>query len=868
MADVFYWIVSSSLIITVILLVRAALGHRMSPGLRYALWALVLLRLLVPFTVGESAMSVENLTRNVELPAPAAAAEELVTAAAGQGESASAPRTPADSFSLPAETAPEPEEPEEPEETVSTLPAAEPEEEAETLAVPAEEASGTETLAGRLAGPMTAEKALFLIWACGCAFLGLYFIAVNTAFAVRMHGRRKRLDIECLLPVYSVDNLSSSCLFGVLRPTLYIAAETAEDPEKRRHVLAHELAHFRHGDNLWSLLRSAMLALHWYNPLVWAAALMSRRDAELLADAGAIRALGEEERERYGITLIRLAARCPKSADILCTVATMNGGKRALRERVTMIARKPRMTVWLVLAVTVIAAVAAGCAFTGEKSVEAPASVPAPLTAEIANLIYTQSADTVRLGEDGSGLLLFSGRTWDYTGEYAAYHFDPAVSQESRNQCVAWTEAILTRMGADSVPDVYILSDYDSVWIRDGTLISGSAEFNTIDYAAQVIELALGGWANYGTVYGYANYLSRAAGWEYSVTGTAEGFAACPARDLNLLCFRAPFVSDEELDENKRIAAAFAEDCITAKGEGAYIELLRLSGDTGTVDAFNEVLSAWYREQGVDYAPSPVLYSFGGQFYDYRVKSSHANWLMARDWVDVYAEGTVTAAPFMDKSFLHGDYGEIKLFFELNDDQLTRIQETLALAYYDNEITVNFTPFSYNGVRDNYIDLGQKSIDAAFTAFVMDDITLIYLMENHGFSELDSFNVLEYGLTRYVLVGNDAYGGIARSIRYNQRCFLGEAYQGFAEFYFSRTEQELDYDRDYRQFCDAYAYYFGGTSNYSGPVSYFCWLVDQYGFETVRDAVTGRVSEKEAFGRGEDELKAEWMESLRESFES
>ena len=45
-----------------------------------------------------------------------------------------------------------------------------------------------------------------------------------------------------------------------------------------RHVLAHELTHYAHKDHIWSLLRCLALALHWYNPLVWLAAALSKRD--------------------------------------------------------------------------------------------------------------------------------------------------------------------------------------------------------------------------------------------------------------------------------------------------------------------------------------------------------------------------------------------------------------------------------------------------------------------------------------------------------------------------------------------------------------------------------------------------------------
>lgn len=92
-----------------------------------------------------------------------------------------------------------------------------------------------------------------------------------------------------------------------------------ETPERLRHVLAHETAHARHLDPLWSLLRSVCLAVYWFDPLVWIAAAVSKADGELACDEAAIQALGEGERIPYGKTLLSLipvrtgpgSPRCP-----------------------------------------------------------------------------------------------------------------------------------------------------------------------------------------------------------------------------------------------------------------------------------------------------------------------------------------------------------------------------------------------------------------------------------------------------------------------------------------------------------------------------------------------------------------------------
>lgn len=158
-------------------------------------------------------------------------------------------------------------------------------------------------------------------------------------------------------PVYVVPGLSSPCLFGLRRPNIYLSPEVAQDETSLRHALAHEYTHFRHRDHIWSALRCLVLVLHWYNPLVWAAAYLSRQDGELACDEGAIRRLGEDERIPYGRTLVSLVARQgPRPKDVLTCSTTMAQGSRGIRQRVIRLVKRPHtVKTALFLAVSVLA---------------------------------------------------------------------------------------------------------------------------------------------------------------------------------------------------------------------------------------------------------------------------------------------------------------------------------------------------------------------------------------------------------------------------------------------------------------------------------------------------------------------------------
>lgn len=362
------WIISSCVLILAVIGIRGAFGKRMRPGLRYALWGIVLLRLLFPGAVFSSPISVQNITQQ----ASAAIAETVrserartvapIIASAEYEQGQSAVTTPALEI---AEYAPQAMPRAQESYTTGAKHAA-----TASPTIPASRA--TETAPAAEPEIVEEEKpeievtdVLIAVWAAGTGVTLVLFAISNLRFYLKLRRRRRPIGIDCPLRVYSVEKISSSCLFG---NGIYISADTAGDAVKLRHVLAHELSHHRHGDHVWTFLRSFAMAIHWYNPLVWWAAALARNDSELCADAGALKKIGEAERTRYGATLIELSAKRAGKVSLLCTATTMANGKSSLKERVTMIAKRPRMTLAVVLAVAILLSVAAGCAFTGAKA--------------------------------------------------------------------------------------------------------------------------------------------------------------------------------------------------------------------------------------------------------------------------------------------------------------------------------------------------------------------------------------------------------------------------------------------------------------------------------------------------------------------
>ena len=340
-------LLSSSVLIAALLVLRQVFRQKISRRVQYALWGLVLLRLLVPVSLPAVHFSVLS------------AAEPVVEAL----DSQSIYLDPAYERAWYAGEAGD-----------SRYAAAAPYRYA-AMAPASQDNARVFTDGNHVTHRITYSRQVSLkdflrpIWAAGAGLMALWILASNLRFWLRLRQRRLPLSLPgCRCRVFLMEGgLGSPCLFGLFRPAIYLTPAAMATDASLRHVLAHEATHARHLDPLWSLLRSVCLALYWFNPLVWAAAWASRTDCELACDEGALEILGEAERIPYGQTLLQLipVRRTPGSP--VLTATTMTAGKRRLRERITRIAERRQTRTAALCAALSLAALVCACTFTGAE---------------------------------------------------------------------------------------------------------------------------------------------------------------------------------------------------------------------------------------------------------------------------------------------------------------------------------------------------------------------------------------------------------------------------------------------------------------------------------------------------------------------
>ena len=402
-------LLTSSALILALLALRRLFRRTLSRRAQYALWGLVLLRLLVPVSLPAAEFSLltaaEPVTNRVE---SLYLAPDSVTTWRADGGYLYGAHNPPQAAIGP--TTPD-----------------------NTRAFAYRDAMGNPAEGvGTYRQQILLSDLLPPIWYGGMATMACWLLLSNLLFWRKLRKARRPYPVEgCARRVYLVESgLPSPCLFGLFRPAIYLTPAALQSPDSVRHVLAHEETHARHFDPLWSLLRGVCLTVYWFDPLVWWAALASRADCELACDEGALRRLGEAERVPYGRTLLSLIPVRKTPANPLLSATTMTAGKRQLKDRITRIAENRKNLGVALFAVISLAALVCAVTFTGAKKAD-PArfddvdQAVAALTEELENyggpdgdimsklMVYTRSNPSEFFDlEDGELLRVYWGTVY------------------------------------------------------------------------------------------------------------------------------------------------------------------------------------------------------------------------------------------------------------------------------------------------------------------------------------------------------------------------------------------------------------------------------------------------------------------------
>ena len=216
------------------------------------------------------------------------------------------------------------------------------------------------SLSEHFAAVPTASVNPLYVWTEIAGWVWLIGLGAMLLYALVSYLRlRRRVSVS--LPVqdhiYLCDAISSPFILGVVKPHIYLPSGL--DEVQRQNVLSHEQAHLARRDHWWKPLGFALLAVYWFNPVLWLAYALLCRDIELACDERVIRTMDESAVKTYSTVL--LACSMPRKAVITCPLAF---GEVGVKERVKNALHYKKPAFWVVAASVTVCIVVAVCFLT------------------------------------------------------------------------------------------------------------------------------------------------------------------------------------------------------------------------------------------------------------------------------------------------------------------------------------------------------------------------------------------------------------------------------------------------------------------------------------------------------------------------
>ncbi|PPA87149.1 hypothetical protein C4A76_12485 [Brevibacillus laterosporus] len=152
---------------------------------------------------------------------------------------------------------------------------------------------------------------------------------------------KMKLGITLTIPIYETNRLHSPCIYGLMKPRVYLPADivTIADSRQLTHILMHELTHYKRNDLWFNFLWTLTVMLHWYNPVVWFSLKKIKADREVACDAAVLEVLGEQESSSYGMTLLMLSRLFTRIASPQVNLSNFFENNKEMKRRITMISK-------------------------------------------------------------------------------------------------------------------------------------------------------------------------------------------------------------------------------------------------------------------------------------------------------------------------------------------------------------------------------------------------------------------------------------------------------------------------------------------------------------------------------------------------
>ncbi|MGN0518483.1 MAG: M56 family metallopeptidase [Acutalibacteraceae bacterium] len=212
----------------------------------------------------------------------------------------------------------------------------------------------SENLAPNIAESVSPMQVIGLVG----SYVWLIGLVVMLIYALISYIKLRRTTAESQplnKKVWLCDRINSPFILGIIRPRIYVPS--AIDGDTLKNVIAHEKAHIKRLDHLWKPLGFVLLAVYWFNPLIWVAYILLCRDIELACDEKVIKNMTASDKANYSEALLKCSTRGRSIA--MCPLAF---GEVGVKERIKRVLSYKKPAFWIIIA-SILACIAAAVCF-------------------------------------------------------------------------------------------------------------------------------------------------------------------------------------------------------------------------------------------------------------------------------------------------------------------------------------------------------------------------------------------------------------------------------------------------------------------------------------------------------------------------
>ena len=197
---------------------------------------------------------------------------------------------------------------------------------------------------------------LSIAWLIGMAVMVLY-----SGISYLKIRRMVRIAIPLRDNIWIADDIKSPFVIGFIKPKIYLPNNLGE--QEQEYIILHEQHHIRRFDHVIKALAFLALTIHWFNPLVWIAFVLACKDMEMSCDEAVIRKLGENVRADYSASLLTLA-----TGHRIIAGTPLAFGEGDTKGRIRNLAKWKKPTIWVLVLTMIICLILGVCLLTDRVS--------------------------------------------------------------------------------------------------------------------------------------------------------------------------------------------------------------------------------------------------------------------------------------------------------------------------------------------------------------------------------------------------------------------------------------------------------------------------------------------------------------------